>query len=52
MQLRRIADLPQASAAGSTDEFLYRIRSLRDAEILRVTAGAAATCEVRRMIGW
>lgn len=52
MQLRRIGDLPRAGHAGSTDEFLFRVRSLRDPEILRVTAGAAATCELRRLIGW
>src|SRR4249919_84782 len=52
MQLRRIGDLPRTGQAGSTDEFLHRIRSLRDPAILSATASAAATCEMRRLIGW
>ena len=51
IQLRRIGDLPRVGEAGSTEEFLHRIRSLRDPEILSVTAGAAAACEVRHLIG-
>jgi hypothetical protein len=51
MQLRRIGDLPRAREAGSVGEFLHQARSLRDPEILAVSAGAAATCEARRLVG-
>jgi hypothetical protein len=51
MQLRRIGDLPRAREAVSAAEFLHRLRSLRDPEILSVGAGAAAVCEARRLVG-
>jgi hypothetical protein len=44
VQLRRIADLPQARGAPSVPEFLHRIRALRDPEILAVSSSAAALC--------
>ncbi len=46
-QLSRIGDLPRARRAASMPEFLHRIRSLRDTEILTVTSAAAAVCAVR-----
>ncbi len=50
IQLRRLGDLPQAREAGSTEQFLHRVRSLRDPEILRVSASAAAVCSARGLI--
>ena len=44
VQLRRIADLPNSRRSGTTDEFLRRVRALRDPEILRVTSTSAALC--------
>jgi len=44
MQLRRIGDLPRAREAGSVSEFLHRVRSLGDTQILTVSASAAAVC--------
>jgi hypothetical protein len=44
MQLRRIADLREAGRAASLAEFLHRVRSLRDPEILSVTSTSAAVC--------
>jgi hypothetical protein len=46
MQLRRLADLPDAREAQSIDQFLRRVRALRDPEILTVTTAAAARCAV------
>lgn len=46
-QLGRIADLPRARGAASVSEFLHRLRSLRDPEILTVSSAAAAVCAVR-----
>ena len=46
MQLRRLADLGLAGRARSTDEFLRRVRSLRDPEIWTVTSTSAAICAV------
>ena len=46
MQLRRIADLRLAGRARSLDEFLRRVRSLRDPEIWTVTSSSAAICAV------
>ena len=46
-QLGRIADLPRARGAASVAEFLHRLRSLRDPEILTVSSAAAAVCAVR-----
>jgi hypothetical protein len=51
MQLQRIGDLPQARAAVSVAEFLHRVRALGDAEVLSVSASAAALCEARRLVG-
>lgn len=51
MQLHRIGDLPRAREAVSMDAFLYRVRSLRDREILEVSASSAAVCEARRLLG-
>ena len=44
MQLRRIADLPQAREAVSVEEFLHRVRALQDPQILSVSASSAALC--------
>ena len=44
MQLRRIGDLPRASSAVSIEEFLHRVRSLRDTGILGVASASAALC--------
>ena len=44
MQLRRIGDLPRARESVSAGEFLHRVRSLRDAQILSVTSSSAALC--------
>lgn len=46
MQLRRIGDLPRAREAGSVSEFLHRVRSLGDTQILTVSASSAAICAV------
>lgn len=46
-QLGRIGDLPRARRAVSVSEFLHRLRSLRDPEILTVSSAAAAICAVR-----
>ena len=45
-QLRRIGDLPYASSSGSVSEFLHRIRSLGDPQILSVSSSSAALCAV------
>ena len=44
MQLRRIGDLPRARDSVSISEFLHRVRSLSDPEILSVTSSSAALC--------
>ena len=44
MQLRRIGDLPRARASLSIEEFLFRIRALRDPQILAISSSAAALC--------
>ena len=46
IQLRRIGDLPRASSSGSMSEFLHRIRSLGDPQILSVSTSSAALCAV------
>ena len=46
-QLRRLADLKQAGRAASLDEFLHRVRSLRDGEILAAASSSSAICTVR-----
>jgi hypothetical protein len=43
-QLRRLGDLPRRSEAQSLDEYLHRVRALRDPQILSVTARAAGLC--------
>jgi hypothetical protein len=43
-QLMRIADLPEARGAESTDQFLHRVRALGDAEIVGVASSSAALC--------
>jgi hypothetical protein len=43
-QLRRIGDLPRAREAASVQQFLQRVRSLRDPEILAVSSSSAALC--------
>ena len=45
-QLRRIGDLPYASSSLSVSEFLHRIRSLGDPQILGVSSSSAALCAV------
>ena len=44
LQLRRIAGLPKAKSSESVDQFLYRVRALKDPEILGVTTSSAALC--------
>lgn len=46
IQLRRIGDLPYATSSGSMSEFMHRIRSLGDPEIVGVSTSAAALCAV------
>jgi hypothetical protein len=46
IQLRRLADLEAAGRAPTTEDFLHRVRSLRDPEIWSVTSRAAALCAV------
>ena len=46
IQLRRIGDLPRARESQSVEQFLRRVRALRDAEILTVTSSAAARCAI------
>ena len=46
IQLRRIGDLPRASSSGSMGEFMHRIRSLGDPQILSVGTSSAALCAV------
>lgn len=48
-QLNRMSDLPRARESVSLDEFLHRVRALRDTEILTVSASSAALCEARRL---
>jgi hypothetical protein len=43
-QLGRIGDLPRAREASSVQDFLRRVRSLRDPEILAVSSSSAALC--------
>ena len=44
LQLRRLAGLGKADRSRDLDQFLYRVRSLRDPEIVGVTASSAALC--------
>ena len=49
-QLYRLSDLKNADGARSTDEFLHRVRSLRDGQIWIVTASSVAHCAPGRAI--
>ena len=49
-QLYRMRDLKEAGRASSTDEFLHRVRSLRDGQIWIVTASSVAHCAPGRAI--
>ena len=44
LQLRRLSGLGKASDSKSLDQFLYRVRSLKDPEILSVVTSSAALC--------
>ena len=44
LQLRRIAGLPKARSSGSMDQMLYRLRALKDPEIVGVATSSAALC--------
>ncbi|WP_457309234.1 hypothetical protein [Sphingomonas sp. UYAg733] len=44
LQLRRLSGLGKAKASRDLDQFLYRVRSLNDPQILRVTTSSAALC--------
>ena len=44
LQLRRIAGLPKAKSSETTDRFLYRLRALKDPEIVGVATSSAALC--------
>ena len=44
LQLRRIAGLPKAKSSESVEQFLYRIRALKDPQIVGVTTSSAALC--------
>jgi hypothetical protein len=44
LQLRRVAGLPKVSESADLDQALYRLRSLRDPEILGVATSSAALC--------
>lgn len=44
IQLHRLSDLPDAREAVSAEQFLRRVRSLRDPEIWAVASGSAALC--------
>jgi len=44
LQLRRLAGLGKAQDSRDLDQFVYRVRSLHDPEIVQVTATSAALC--------
>lgn len=44
LQLRRLSGLAKADRSRNLDQFLYRVRSLRDPEIIAVTGSSAALC--------
>ena len=44
LQLRRIAELPKAGASATVPQFLHRLRSLGDPEIVAVATSSAALC--------
>jgi hypothetical protein len=43
-QLRRLGDLPAARGSASPEQFLLRVRSLRDPEIWAAASSSAALC--------
>ena len=47
LQLRRMAGLPKARDSQTLDQFLYRLRSLGDPEIVAVASSSAAVCALR-----
>ena len=44
LQLRRISGLSKAKSSESADRFLYRLRALKDPEIVGVATSSAALC--------
>jgi hypothetical protein len=46
LQLRRLSGLGKARSSQNLDQFLYRLRSLNDPQIVQVTASSAALCAV------
>jgi hypothetical protein len=46
LQLRRMAGLGKARESRDLDQLLYRLRSLNDPEIVKVTASSAALCKL------
>ncbi|MBN8808096.1 MAG: hypothetical protein J0I47_07645 [Sphingomonas sp.] len=44
LQLRRLSGLSKAGQSKSLDQFLYRVRSLKDPEILGVVSASAGLC--------
>ncbi|GGA44287.1 hypothetical protein GCM10011395_13120 [Sphingomonas psychrolutea] len=44
LQLRRLAGLGKADRSRDLEQFLYRVRSLRDPQIIAVTGSSAALC--------
>ena len=46
LQLRRMAGLGKAKDSHNLDQLLYRLRSLNDPEIVKVTASSAALCKL------
>ena len=44
LQLRRLAGLGKAGTARDMPQFLYRVRALRDPEIVGVTTSSAVRC--------
>ncbi|QNQ09026.1 hypothetical protein H3Z74_20395 [Sphingomonas alpina] len=46
LQLRRLSALGKAKQSGDLEQFLHRVRSLNDPEIVRVTTSSAGLCAV------
>jgi hypothetical protein len=44
LQLRRLSGLGKASDSKSLNQFIYRVRSLKDPEILSVVTSSATLC--------
>jgi hypothetical protein len=44
LQLRRLSGLSKATSSHSLDQFLYRVRSLKDPQIWGVVSTAAGLC--------